>query len=259
MKKRTRTKQDRNIKRPASWYVTWTILYSVGVTIVVFLILSFPIWQIQNAPEVTNNKYFSPAKIVGLAKVPVSENIFSLDLAEIRTRILTDKRIKDIKIKRKLPNNLIIVVKERVPFAVILVANDQVLIDEEGCILAKNNIASSIYKMVDIGTMPTIRGLSKKDIIKGERIDPDQIIFVKQVVKLLSRYMPLRSFQVNISSHEDISILIDDILNVKIGSTDEISKKITVLSQILKTNNEKMLQAKYIDVRLPEVPVVKFK
>jgi cell division protein FtsQ len=63
------------------------------------------------------------------------QNIFSVDLEEAARRMSADPWVQDLRIERKLPNRISIVIRERVPRAVLQAANGRFLIDRAGTVI----------------------------------------------------------------------------------------------------------------------------
>lgn len=250
-------RKGRHIKRPASWYITWTIIYIIIAAILMGFIGSLPVWRIKEL-EVKGNNYFSGEKIAKTAKIPMEENIFQLDGDEVAARFSNIIQIKKISVRRKLPNRIVITVTERKPFAIAVVGDKVNLIDDEGFIIEKQNTGASIYRS-DIAQLPVIRGISARSIENGNRIGRLDRIFMKNILNLLSKSLDIRKAQLELNNAEGIVIFVEDFLKVKIGGQGDIEKKTTTLAALIRSNEDKLQKISYIDVSVPENPVIKFK
>lgn len=65
--------------------------------------------------DVQGNQKVSKKEILEKAKIKLGANIFRTDLGRIEGRIREDDRIKDVWVKRKLPNRVLIEVEEKKP------------------------------------------------------------------------------------------------------------------------------------------------
>ena len=65
--------------------------------------------------DVRGNRKASEKEILERAKIELGTNIFRMDLGKIHDRIKEDKRIKEVWVKRKLPDRLLIEVEEKKP------------------------------------------------------------------------------------------------------------------------------------------------
>jgi cell division protein FtsQ len=247
----------RNARRPVSWYLTWTALTVVVISILSGFILSLPVWQISSV-KVTGINYLPEAKMISTAKIPRGENIFLVDLDEVKARFSNVVQIKEIKIKRKLPSTIVIEIKERAPYAVVVIGGATFLVDEDGYIIASKSLSSSIYKL-DISKYPVIRGVNKKNLEKGMRLDEKDRTFVRAALEMLSKFIDISAIQIEVGNREDIVIYIEDILKVKIGGPGDIERKIRTVKAMIDSVKGKWTKISYIDVRVPDDPVIKFR
>lgn len=239
-----------------SWYITWFIIDAIAIAIISGFILSLPIWRLKNI-EVRDNDFVPAEKIVSIAKIPAGENVFMVDLDEAERRFSDIAQIKEIRIQRKLPATIIIKVQERKPFAIAVVNGVPALVDKEGFIIAKQNLGSSIYKL-QIAQLPVIRGINKT-AEGGRRIDPADAIFMKDTLTLLSNFLDPSKIQIELGNKEDIIIYVEDYLKVKIGDPKDMENKIRTMQALLNSVKGKWAKVAYIDVRVPDFPVIKFK
>jgi len=247
----------RNARRPISWYLTWSVLTIVIISIMSGFILSLPVWQISSV-KVAGINYLPEAKMISTAKIPQGENIFLIDLDEVRARFSNMIQIKEIKIKRKLPSTIVIEIKERAPYAIVVIGGTTSLVDEDGYVIAGKSLSSSIYKL-DISKYPVIRGVNKKNLEKGMRLDQNDREFVRTALEMLSKFIDISAIQIEVGDREDIVIYIEDILKVKIGAPSDIERKIKIIKAMRDSVQGKWTKITYIDVRVPDSPVIKFR
>jgi len=247
----------RNARRPVSWYLTWSVLTIAIISILSGFMLSLPIWQISSV-KVAGLNYLPEAKMISTAKIPQGENIFLIDLDEAKARFSNVVQIKEIKIKRKLPSTIVIEIKERAPYAIVVIGGATSLVDEDGYIIAGKSLSSSIYRL-DISKYPVIRGVNKNNLEKGMRLDEKDRVFVRAALKMLSKFIDISAIQIEVGDREDIVIYIEDILKVKIGAPSDIERKIKIIKAIRDSVQGKWTKLSYIDVRVPDDPVIKFR
>jgi cell division protein FtsQ len=65
--------------------------------------------------DIEGNHKVSEKEILGKAKIELGTNIFHIDMKRIKDLIREDERIKDVWVKRRLPNRILIQVKEKKP------------------------------------------------------------------------------------------------------------------------------------------------
>jgi cell division protein FtsQ len=240
-----------------SWYIIWGIIAAVILSIFSGFVFSLPIWQLKEV-IINGNKYFTEEKIINIAKLPSGENIFLIDPDEIKARFSNIIQIKELRVSRKLPNKIVIDIIERKPFAIAVIDNLTTLIDDEGFIISKQNLASSIYRL-DIAKYPVVRGISRKNLEKGIQLFSNDREFMSSAINLMSNFMDIGSIQIDLANKDDIVIYIEDIIKVKIGNTNDIERKIKIVNVLLGKITGKWEKVSYIDVRVPDNPVIRFK
>jgi cell division protein FtsQ len=250
-------KKTRKFKRPLSWYIIWIFIGALLIALITGLILSLPVWRLSDV-QVEGTKYFPVEKIISVAAIPANENIFQIDTDEIHKKLSAIVQFREVRVNRRLPGTILIRIKERAPFAVVLIDNIPSLIDEDGYILARKSLATSIYS-ADIEGLPAIRGIKGSMLEKGKRLGETDRAFIKDSLNLLKRFLNTNSIQVEVGDRSDITIYIEDIIKVRIGSAEDIDRKVKVLSVLLDHSKDKLDKLKYIDVRLPDEPVIRFK
>ena len=216
------------------------------------IILYLPVWRVKEV-IVQGNKMASKERIIRQAGISFDENIFFVNSGEVRRRIREIPQIKKADVFAKLPSSIVIRVEERKPFAVFIVEGSYYVADSEGFILSKEE---GVKGALDL---PTVVGLSRGRLVSENRIDPALVEALAKSYKLLSQLMPPNSFAVEMKEAGDINILINDIIKVKIGDPSDIDKKLFVLRLLFEKAADKRSRIEYVDVRLPDLPVVKFR
>ena len=97
-------------------------------------------------------KNVTPQELMSLAHLRQGYNILALNLQEISQKIIANPWVKDVRIERNFPHQLIIEITERVPVA-LASQEDLFLVDREGDLFKKVERQDNI-------DMPVITGLS---------------------------------------------------------------------------------------------------
>ncbi|MBU0687261.1 MAG: cell division protein FtsQ/DivIB [Candidatus Margulisbacteria bacterium] len=246
------------IKRPLRWYIVWTLVYFFALSCIVTLFLSIPIWRISSV-EVAGSLMVDELLIKEKATIPLGENIFFVSLKKPRENLAAIKQLGKIKISKRFPSTIIINVVERTPFAVVVIDNEAHVIDREGVILkAQGNTDYDFVTILNVSDLPVVGGI-KSSQLEDYRLAQDVTAAIRVAISRSSEFLESTSLQVDMSDENNISILIEDILKVKIGSANNLTEKMDVLETILKEVRGQWNQVKYIDVRYPNSPVVRFR
>lgn len=248
----------RRRKRPLRWYLAWTIVFIIAAASFVTLILSIPLWRISKV-EVTGAHLVDELLIKEKAALPLSENIFFVSFTKPTQSLSTIKQIKKFKFKKRFPQTIVIEIEERLPFAVAVISNEAHVIDEDGIILkAPGNFEYDFVTILNISNLPVVVGL-KSSQLEAYKLEKGVAESIRVAISRSAEFLELADLQLDLSDLKNISILIEDILKVKIGTPQALKQKMDVLEIVLKDVRGRWNQVNYIDVRYPHRPTVKFR
>lgn len=130
-KQKIRKKKKRRKKR----YLLKIIIlaaFSVGM----YFFFTSSMFDIQKI-TVENNSYYTVEQVISLAGAKTGENLFETSLSQMKEKLLADPYVKNVKLKRKLPAQVVIIVEERKEDAAVPYGNKYIIIDNEGMVLRK--------------------------------------------------------------------------------------------------------------------------
>ncbi|HAW50008.1 TPA: hypothetical protein DCX16_03550 [bacterium] len=164
----------------------------------------------------------------------LTPNIFRLNKKALSRSILSDIRIKDVKIKKIPPNKIIIIVFPRKAWAWI---REGFGVDEKGF----------VFPIETTEGIPFIRGFS--GIKQGRRIDVENLVFLWTKMKDFLFFEKVKEF---LLKGDKIFFLIDGLWVCVPSEKEDMLKNLIKLDVVLKTdlNNVKMIDLSYDDVLL---------
>lgn len=248
--------------RRFSWYIIWFLVFFFLFGAAFSVLVSLPLWRITSV-DVLGTQIIAKRHIERAASKFLGENIILADYSPLKGFLGGIHQIKDFGIWRRLPSTLVIKVIERRPFAVANVAGTSVIIDEDGFYLKAEGRARqtgdySFILVENISGLPVVKGIkASKDFTY--RLDPDVSEAIADSIKRLCVFLPDKSLQLDMSETDDINLLVDDILRVRLGDTEDIAQKISVLEALLPQVEGKWGDVYYIDIRAAQSPVIKWK
>ncbi|MDR2089668.1 MAG: FtsQ-type POTRA domain-containing protein [Clostridiales Family XIII bacterium] len=111
-----------------------------------YKLLHSPIFDIQRI-TVENNAYYTSEQIIALSGVGPGENIFRVSTRGVRNRLLSDPYILSVKMKRRLPAELVLHIAERAEAAFVRDGDECVIIDENGLVLRRTETAPLLTEL----------------------------------------------------------------------------------------------------------------
>lgn len=115
---------------------------------------------------VKNNSFYTSEQIAERAGVTQGQNIFlDVNKKEMKSALLLDPYIKNVQIKRILPNQIVFDVNERTEAAGIPYANEYILIDADGLVLRMSQVEPKL---------PLLIGLTVKSLETGKALEVEE-------------------------------------------------------------------------------------
>ena len=128
-------KQRKKKKRKKKHYLLKFIVFVAFLTGMYFFFTS-SLFDIQKI-TVENNHHYTEEQIISLAGAKTGENLFETSLSAMKEKLLADPYIKNVKLKRKLPAEVVIITSERKEDAAVPYGSKFIVIDNEGMVLRK--------------------------------------------------------------------------------------------------------------------------
>lgn len=126
-----------------------------------------------------------------LIKQTFPKNILSVDLDRLRTLVESESWVKRARIRRRLPDRLLVYVIEREPAAVAAIDNELYLVDSEGIVLDRYGPR---YRSLD---KPIVKGLKNVARENAQQENTTRMAVYLQVLKELDS--PLQDYSRSVS------------------------------------------------------------
>lgn len=193
---------------------------------------------------VSGNKEVSKEKIALASGIVIGENIFKLDTKNAKENLLLHPYINGIEIKRKLPDKINIVIKERQEIACIKHMSSYVYIGSDRLVL-------DILKEKKDNKIPLVVGLEIENPSIGSPVTykkktKEESKKVTEVLETLSKKGISKQTKEVKFTKQDVDIILNSGVKVAFGQAFNIEYKVTFLLSALKDLKEKNINAKNI-------------
>jgi cell division protein FtsQ len=205
--------------------------------------------------SVVNNRNVSSELLTSLSGINIGSNIFYINTKIVKNNVCSNPYIVDVRIKRKLPNKIVIDIQERdAAFYINVEGKKYIILDSYGVVLEERD---SINNMK----------LVKLDGIKPVSIEMGKVISVEdsRKVKVLNVFADLinrNKSGVNIDSIDlsDIALIsvCSSELSFKLGDSFDLEKKLNKALNIALMSEVKGKKG-YIDLSFDGAPVFNIK
>lgn len=226
------------------------VLTILLVSIITILCLKLEYFNIKNV-KVTNNKVVSGEEIINLSQINMGTNIFYTDIKKIQTNVLNNPYILKADVKRRLPNTINIIVKEREAVFYADALDKFFIIDKNGVVLEERK---DILGMI----LTKLEGFNLDNAEVGKVIASDSSRKIENI-GLITELISINSSGINITSVDltddlNIKIYCGDML-VKVGGSS-LKERLNLALNIMIDNNLKGKKG-YIDVSSERNPVLR--
>ena len=214
------------------------IIVIIGVSIYVALSPLFNIKEI----NVTGNSKLSKEEIISLSELKTDENTFRVSKKNIKNKVKANAYIENVKIRRKLPDKVEIIVVERVATYMIPFANSYIYINNQGYML---EITSQKAEM------PAIVGIStpEEELHEGQRLISEDLVKLGEVLQIMesanaNELVDLIT-KIDISNRQDYILTLEkEKKAIHLGDVSNLSTKMAYVKKIL--NDEKGVEGEII-------------
>lgn len=126
--------------------------------------------------SVENNSHYTQEQIISLAGAKTGENLFEASLSAMKEKLLADPYIKNVKLKRRLPAEVVIIVEERREDAAVPYGGKFIIIDNEGMVLRQADQEPALTLLL---------GMTIKNMKPGTPLEVEDNTSLTDTLKLL--------------------------------------------------------------------------
>lgn len=210
--------RQRKIRRRKLLFV---ILMSCFMVSALIFVLQMDCWRIKIV-EVKGTERVSPEKVYKEAGIHIGDHMLFISKAGVKKRIAQLSLIKNIDITWRLPNRMIVSVRERQPFAYIVYKGKYYLVDQE-CVLLEKPVSRPNYSLLLIRT----ENLNTKVIVGYPIRFPHAKQFL-EVCGAMNATVGERAKEI-VFSVEGVRIFLNKGLYVLLGEGDMAEQKMSLI------------------------------
>ena len=163
-------------------------------------------------------------------------------------------QIEKVKFKFKFPDGLTLHIIEKKPWVSFLVTDKTLWISQDGTVLNEGNNSPTL---TNIDTLLIIRGLGP-EFFTRRHINEKLFLNIKNTIGTIHHYFPNNENLQLEFKHEELELLKNDTMRIKLGSFDKLETKVKMLATFLASvPSENQQHIQYIDLRIPPKVIVK--
>ena len=142
--------------------------------------------------KVENDGGLTAAQIIQLCGARLGENIFSVDLGQLRRNLELIPMIRRVEVRRVLPVKLLIRINERVAVARLQAPGRELQenafwIDRQGVVMKAVKLGSVTLQPKTSGTAPLLKGVALADVRVGCRAESEQVYDALELIERMAQ------------------------------------------------------------------------
>jgi len=223
------------------------ILITIISVIAIISYLASPVFKLRDI-EINDLQYISQADIKNKLAPCIDENIWLLTRGTIAKKLLKNKYMKAVKIKKKYPDTLQINIVERTPVVKINNNGKYTVVTADGFILEEGAMNTSCKVPLIVGTAYSFSDTKLQF--------PDKIDEIVQALEKIDKNSRTNINKIIIKDNNKLDLMLSSNIEVFMGNLEEIERKFEVYSSIYRKISGENITIDYIDLRVVDKPVI---
>ncbi len=205
------------------------VIAGVLVVVVFACVLFSPVFAVKEI-KAEGASHFTTSELCELIGLSTGDNLFLFSKSRAEKTLEESAYIADAKLSAKLPDTMVIQVKERKVRGYVPYMGSYLYIDEEGRVLEVQNVYHE--------ALPLVKGLSFSSFTEGEIIpveNPEALDVVLRISQMMEKYELLDLVvEIDVSNPEDIYAYVNQV-QIHLGNMENGDMKIKYMAEIMKT------------------------
>lgn len=231
-KKSAHKKKKKKKNTKTHKFVKFIILLGLFIGGILSILLS-PLFDIKEI-TVENNEQIGTEQIVNLSRIEIGNNMFKINKMESIKNIKTNAYIDNVKIKRKLPDKIVLYIEERHATFQVEIGTGYAYMNNQGYILEFSDTKIEV---------PIIEGITE-NIEVGNRIIDNDLQKLEQVLKIVkaasSKKIANLISKIDITNKDEyILVLETEGKTAYIGDVSNIDTKMAYIKDCIEREKDK--------------------
>jgi len=251
LKRLKRVPDSRPVLRSALRRGLWAIVFLVlaAACALTFLVFFTGVFKIKEV-NFTGNQNVSTDRLKQASGIEAYSNLVTLPVGRIARDLETNSWVKHARVQRHLPHTVNIQIVERVPVAMLDYTTSAYLVGSDGLVIEK--IAPDQHP-----ELPRVYGGKSTQPTVGSRVSDKKLDECVEVLAGMPKAVRDMLLLGNPFDGRGQVFVSRSGFNVIYGHTGSMRKKNEVLEAIITEVNNNKRKIAYVDVRVPDSPVIK--
>lgn len=205
------------------------VIAGVGIVVVIACILFSPLFSVKHI-EAEGAKHFTTTELCEQIGLNTGDHLLFFGKGKAEKKLEESPYIAKAELSAKLPDTMVIQVKERKVRGYVPYMGSYLYIDEEGRVL---EVQEAYHD-----ALPLVKGLSFHSFTEGEIIpveNPEALEVVLQISQMMEKYELLDLVvEIDVSDPKDIDAYVNQV-QIHLGNMENGDMKIKYMAEIMKT------------------------
>ncbi|MDO8674057.1 MAG: FtsQ-type POTRA domain-containing protein [Dehalococcoidia bacterium] len=167
------------------------------------------------------------------------QNILAVDRDEVARVVGQIPVVRSARVTRNLPNEVVITIEERQPWAVWQVKEAKYVIDDEGVVIG-TAAPQGLVTIVDTGG---------QSIKLGSRVEPNTVELARRLTDLLPKQVGVLPKRFEYTADAGLVVVTDKAWQARFGDLSNLDYKVATLKAIVSSAAERKSKLEMIDLR----------
>lgn len=244
-KRRERLEKLKEVRRRQTIRFAIFVFSIFAILLGVFFLMNSPYFRVKEV-KINMTSHLTEVEAKRVEQLLLGKNIFFAPINNAREILLKNPWIKNVVFKKDYPSKISVLPSERKPIAQIAVDSSYYLISEDGMILEERTEPASLVQIAD---------LPVKNLKIGKVLKTKELKDAVKVYESLPQSIKKKVLIISAASSDKLIFYIEGV-EVIYGTPEYFEEKNQILLEVLKREGKKAI---YIDLRVPDSPVVKTK
>lgn len=198
--------------------------------------------------EICGARMLSAGDVVSISGLRAGQNILTLRKSLIENRIRILPMVQDVRVHRKMPKTVRIVIHERTPYAVVSAGSAGMVIDRS--LVPFKSAGPSDFRRFPVIEVPPTSVLRL-----GEKTDSPHVTAGVECLRLSTKYFP-EAKRVSVDAYLNVCLNMEA-FRIRLGQPTRLREKLAVARDLVDARPVIVEAGEYLDVSSPNCPAWK--
>lgn len=217
-----------------------------GAATLAYMAYTAPVLRVDGV-TVAGAKTVKPSEVELAANI-TGQNVFLVDSQQVAHAVGSIEKVKSVSVTKRWPNEVIVEIAEREPFALWETKNGKYVIDDGGSVIAQATPGDAL---------PTVFDTESRTMKLGGKIDIESVRLAQILDQRFQREVGVKPVRYEHSSKSGITVATEKGWRAVIGTAENLDYKLGSLKAVLSEIEGTKTKPELIDLRFGMRPYIR--